>query len=98
MRVSDFYVYILRCNDCSYYIGHTDDLEKRLAEHNTGNYGSYTAKRLPVELVFMQEFATRDEAFAVEHKIKKWTRMKKEALIRSHWEQLKALSKKKFKQ
>ena len=71
-----FYVYILRCSDFSYYIGHTDDLEKRLAEHDTGQYGSYTAQRLPVELVFMQEFATRDEAFAIEHKIKKWTRMK----------------------
>jgi predicted GIY-YIG superfamily endonuclease len=96
-NMNRFYVYMLRCSDCSYYTGHTDDLEKRLVEHNAGQYGGYTAERLPVELVFVQGFETRDEAFVAEHKIKKWTRIKKEALIQSHWERLKALSKKKFK-
>jgi predicted GIY-YIG superfamily endonuclease len=47
-----FYVYILKCNDASYYTGHTDDIERRLAMHNEGKIDSYTATRLPVELVY----------------------------------------------
>ena len=46
-----FYVYLLLCNDGTYYAGHTDDLEFRLAQHQTGALGGYTAKRLPVQLV-----------------------------------------------
>ena len=56
-----FYVYILKCADNSYYTGHTDDLEKRLSEHTSNSVPCYTSKRLPVKLVFQQEFATRME-------------------------------------
>lgn len=94
--MNSFYVYILRCNDGSYYIGRTDNIEKRIAEHNSGSILGYTQKRLPVELVFMQELTTRDEAFNAEQQVKKWNRKKKEALMQTDWNALKLLSKKKF--
>lgn len=80
-----FFFYILQCSDGSYYIGHTDDLEKRLSEHNAGLYPGYTLKRLPVRLVYSELFGTRDEAFAAEHKIKRWSRKKKAILIKEGW-------------
>ena len=58
-----FYVYMLRCANGSYYVGHTDDLERRLAAHQNGEISGYTSSRRPVELVFTEEFASRDEAF-----------------------------------
>jgi tRNA/rRNA methyltransferase len=94
--MNSFYTYILICNDGSYYIGHTDNIEKRIAEHSSGSILGYTQTRLPVELVFVQEFSTRDEAFNAEHQVKKWNRKKKEALIQSDWNSLRLLSKKKF--
>jgi tRNA/rRNA methyltransferase len=94
--MQDFFVYILKCNDGSYYVGHTDNMEKRLSEHQLKKFDTYTSKRLPVELIFVQVFGTRDEAFAAERQIKKWTRKKKEALINGDWSQLKLLSKKHF--
>lgn len=81
-----FYTYILRCNDGSYYAGHTDDLDLRIAQHQTAALGGYTAKRLPVRLVWSESFPTRDEAFAAERRIKGWSRAKKEALIAGDWE------------
>jgi len=96
--MNNFYVYILRCNDNSYYVGHSDNVEKRVAEHSLGSHPGYTQTRLPVELVYLQEFATRDEAFNAEHQIKKWNRKKKKALIEHNWDSLKLLAKKKFEQ
>ena len=87
-----FYAYLLRCNDGSYYAGHTDDIERRFAEHATGAIGGYTAKRLPVMLVWSDSFMTRDEAFAAERKIKGWSRAKKEALIAGDWERISELA------
>lgn len=80
-----FYCYIVQCSDGSFYIGHTEDLQKRISEHNTGVYPGYTSKRLPVKLVYHELFNTRDEAFAAEHKIKRWSRKKKEILIKEGW-------------
>ena len=88
-----FYVYILRCADNSYYTGHTDNLEKRIGEHQNGLYGGYTASRLPVELVFSQECTTREEALAAEQQIKGWNRKKKEAMIRGDWVEVSRLAK-----
>jgi putative endonuclease len=65
-----FIAYLLQCNDGSYYTGHTDNLDTRMAQHQSGALGGYTAKRLPVALRWSQEFATRDEAFAAERQIK----------------------------
>lgn len=91
-----FYVYILECSDGSYYTGSTDNMEKRLAEHTLGTFDSYTGKRLPVKLVFVETCGTRDEAFSAEFKIKRWNRNKKTALIECNWENLKNAAKKKF--
>lgn len=92
-----FFVYILKCSDESYYVGHTDDLETRIEKHITGKWDSYTALRLPIELVFKQEFDSRSAALALEQKIKGWSRRKKEALICGDYEKLKEYSKKIFK-
>ena len=88
-----FYVYILCCADGSFYTGHTDDLETRIAEHNAGSINGYTQRRLPVELVFSDEFPSREDALDREKQIKGWSRSKKEALIAGDWEKLKELSK-----
>ena len=89
-----FHVYILRCADTSYYTGHTDNLEKRLAQHHTGAIaGCYTFKRRPLELVFSQDFPTREEALASEQQIKGWSRKKKEAMMRGDWAEVSRLAK-----
>jgi len=80
-----FYVYMLLCSDDSIYVGRTDDLETRLADHRSRRYCGYTAKRLPAKLIFCETFATRDEAFAAERRIKGWRRSKKLALARGDW-------------
>ena len=87
-----FTVYILRCADGSYYTGHTDDLDARLAAHEQGDKEGYTKGRRPVLLAFREEFPTRAEALAVERQIKGWARDKKEALIRGDWELLTRLA------
>jgi len=80
-----FFAYLLRCADGSYYVGSTDDLEQRLAQHHSGVFAGFTSSRRPVELMWSAPFPTRDEAFAFEHRIKGWSRAKKEALIRGDW-------------
>lgn len=87
-----FVTYILLCSDGSYYTGHTDNLETRMAKHRQGLEGGYTASRLPVELVWFQEFPTRHEVLAAERQIKGWTRAKKQALIRGDWDDLSRLA------
>ena len=87
-----FWVYIMRCADNSYYTGHTDDLEKRIAEHHTGKREGYTSTRLPVTLVFSQEFPTREEALTCERQVKGWSRSKKEAMMRGDWVEVSRLA------
>jgi tRNA/rRNA methyltransferase len=87
-----FWTYLLHCADRSYYTGHTDDLEKRVYQHDEGILGGYTSTRRPVELVWAEAFATREEAKAAELKIKNWSRAKKEALIARDWDRLKRAS------
>jgi predicted GIY-YIG superfamily endonuclease len=77
---------MLRCSDDSIYVGHTDDLEARISNHRMRHYCGYTAKRLPVSLIFSDTFSTRDEAFAAERRIKRWRRSKKLALARGQWD------------
>ncbi|MFC3173785.1 GIY-YIG nuclease family protein [Novosphingobium bradum] len=88
-----FYAYLLRCADGSYYAGHTDDLEQRMAQHATGALGGYTAKRRPVALIWSDSFQTRDDAFAAERKLKGWSRAKKEALVAGDWQRISDLAK-----
>ena len=61
-----FYVYMLRCADGSYYTGHTDSLESRVAAHERGEFPGYTQTRLPVWLVYAEGFQSREEALASE--------------------------------
>ncbi len=87
-----FYVYILRCADGSYYVGHTDDLERRLAAHQSGQIRGYTHSRRPVQFVFHEEFPSRENVFLRERQLKGWSRRKKEALVRGDWQGLRRLS------
>ena len=65
------YVYILRCADGSYYVGSTrTSLEERLAQHDAGSFGGYTARRRPVVLVFQQDFDRVTDAIAAERQLK----------------------------
>ncbi len=86
------YTYILLCSDGSYYTGSTINLERRLAQHQAGEGANHTQKRLPVELVYYEEYARIDTAFYREKQIKRWTRKKKEALIRGDFERLSKLA------
>jgi putative endonuclease len=87
-----FWVYILRCADNSYYTGHTDNLEERIAKHKSGAIKGYTSTKLPVRLVFSEEFPTREEALTCERQIKGWSRRKKEALMRGDWAEVSRLA------
>jgi predicted GIY-YIG superfamily endonuclease len=80
-----FWAYLLRCADGSYYAGHTDDLEARIAAHQLGRGSDYTARRQPVTFAWAQDFGTRIEALEGERQIKGWSRAKKEALIEGDW-------------
>ena len=80
-----FWVYLLRCRDGSYYAGHSDDLEKRIGQHQAGIMCDWTRRRRPVELVWSEAVATREDALAFERRIKGWSRAKKEALIAGNW-------------
>ena len=77
-----FHVYILRCADGTYYTGHTDDLERQVAQHQSGAIPGYTHDRRPVALRWAQDFPTRIEALERERQVKDWSRTKKEALFR----------------
>ena len=92
-----FYIYILKCKNGSYYVGHTNDPDRRFDEHNKGLAAcAYTFSRRPVRMVYLCEFPNRAQAFLIERKVKQWTRKKKEALIEGHLNLLVELSKKKF--
>ncbi len=75
------FCYVLRCADGSLYTGWTKDLEQRLQTHNAGRGGKYTRSRLPVELVYREEFETKEEAMSREWHLKRLTRQEKLRLI-----------------
>jgi predicted GIY-YIG superfamily endonuclease len=87
-----FWIYILKCADNSYYIGHTDNLENRISQHQQGSIAGYTSKRRPVQLMHTQDFPTREEALAAERQIKGWSRKKKEAMMRGDWTAVSSLA------
>jgi putative endonuclease len=90
------FMYILQCADGSYYVGSTRNLEKRLWQHNQGLGSKYTARRLPVKLVYHEEFASIAEAFEREKQVQNWSRAKREALIRGEYDALPELARKDF--
>lgn len=88
-----YYVYILKCSDQSYYTGITNNLDKRLLQHQSGyDKDSYTYSRRPLELVFFADFTDPNSAIEIEKRIKGWSRSKKEALINGDFKTLVYLS------
>jgi putative endonuclease len=91
--MKQYYVYILKCSDNSYYTGVTSNLESRFIKHQSGHFPeSYTHNRRPVQLVFYNEFNEIEQAIAFEKQVKGWSRKKKEAIINDNWEKLKELA------
>jgi putative endonuclease len=87
------FLYILRCSDGSYYIGTMrTTLEIRIAQHDSGALGGYTATRQPVTLVYSQWFERITDAIENERKLKRWSRAKKEAFIRGDFVALRQLA------
>lgn len=78
------YTYIVKCSDETLYTGWTNNLRKRLEAHNSGKGAKYTKNRRPVELVYFEEYDTKQEAMKREYAIKQLSRQKKLALIHSH--------------
>ncbi len=92
------FVYLLLCNDGTYYTGVTNDAERRFNEHQNGNDpNSYTFRRRPLQLAYVQTFLDPTSAIAFEKRLKKWSKAKKEALINGDFNELPGLSKKKFR-
>jgi len=86
------FVYILLCRDGRYYIGLTQNVANRLDVHNSGNGPAFTARRLPVRLVYQESFLTLEEAAQREKQLKRWSRAKKKALISGNLQLLSELS------
>ena len=82
-----YYVYLLRCGDGSLYTGYTDDVERRLAVHQSGKGAKYTRSRLPVELAYYEALPDKSAALRREAAIKKMTRQEKLSLIKQAEEQ-----------
>ena len=88
-----YYVYILECSDSLLYTGITNNVSRRLMEHQKGhNKNSFTYKRRPVKLIFKQEFNDVAQAIYFEKKIKKWSAKKKRALADEDFDRLQILS------
>ena len=85
-------MYILLCSNGQYYTGSTNDLERRIWEHQNGMGANFTKKHLPVELVYFEDFQRIDEAFHREKQVQGWSRKKKEALIKSEYNKLHGLA------
>ena len=75
------YTYLVECADGSLYCGWTNDIEKRIADHNAGKGAKYTKPRLPVKLVYYETFGTKEEAMSREWQIKQLTRADKKKLV-----------------
>jgi putative endonuclease len=93
-----FWLYILECADGSLYIGHTDNLDTRLHQHDVGTGTAYTVTRRPLKLIHVQEFESRYEALSMERKLKRWSRAKKLAYIAANWDEVRRLAKGKHRQ
>ena len=75
------YMYVVECSDGSYYTGYTMDVKKRLAVHNSGKGAKYTRARLPVKLIYVEGFASKEEAMSAEALLKRKKRQKKERFL-----------------
>lgn len=75
------FMYILKCSDGTYYTGSTNNLEIRLIQHQRGEGANYTKSRLPVQLIYVEEYSSVEDAFYREKQIQGWSKKKKDALI-----------------
>lgn len=82
------YTYILECKDGTYYTGWTNNLDKRLKDHNEGKGAKYTKPRLPVSLIYYEKFQTKEEAMRREYAIKRMSRSEKNKLVCEYREQI----------
>lgn len=85
-------MYILECADGSFYTGSTIDLDKRILEHQDGRGANHTKKRLPIKVVYVEEYLSIASAFEREKQIQGWSRAKKEVLINGELEYLSGLA------
>jgi predicted GIY-YIG superfamily endonuclease len=88
-----FWTYMLHCRGGYFYVGHTDDLERRMDQHARSTIPGFVRDHWPAELVWSAEFPTRCEALAMERRLKGWSRAKKLALIRGDWDRISDLAK-----
>lgn len=96
--MKSMYVYLLLCNDGTYYTGVTNNVERRFNEHQNGvDPKAYTFKRLPLKLEYVQTFIDANRAIEFEKRLKKWSKAKKQALINGEFNELPDLAKKNFK-
>ena len=91
-KTEGWYVYIIECSDKSLYTGITSNIEHRIKDHNSGKGCRYTRSRLPVKLVYTEICRTKSQVLKREAQLKKWTRVKKNALIKQNYKRLKRLS------
>lgn len=76
------YTYMLECSDGTFYTGYTTNLERRLKQHNSGKGSKYTRCRLPVKLIYCEEFTSKHDAMSRECALKKFSRKEKEKLVK----------------
>ena len=93
-----FWLYVLQCADGTLYVGHTDDLDERMRQHDAGKADSYTASRRPLRLLHAEEFGSRYEALGMERKLKGWGREKKLAYIAGDWKRVGELARGRHRQ
>jgi len=90
-------MYIVECSDGTYYAGSAKDLEYRVFEHQEGKGAKYTSRRLPVKLVYSEEYERVVDAYAREKQVQNWSRAKRESLINGNLDMLSKLAKKDFR-
>lgn len=86
------YMYILECSNGKYYVGSTQDLKRRIREHQNGEGANFTSKFLPVKLVYFEAHERVEQAFLREKQVQGWSRKKKEALVFGAEQDLPSLS------
>jgi putative endonuclease len=87
-----FWTYMLHCNGGLLYVGHTDNLDRRIGQHESGAIPGFTRDHLPVKLIWSESFGTRIEALEAERRLKGWSKAKKLALVRGDWALISALA------
>ena len=92
-----FTLYLLLCRDGPLYVGHTDDMAARMAQHDMGLGSAYTASRRPLKLMHAEEFESRYEALEMERKLKGWSHAKTVAYMHGDWSAIQELAKGKHK-